>query len=152
MTDTRLSRGARLCEHLIRRSRPRRGGLRRCGRPYLARRLGCSTRTVSRYVRELVAAGALDVVPPRRAWTGAGWRTVEVNGYLPRRPSRPHRPRSTRDDTAVTPPPSGGRATAPHGAASPALSGQSDGPTGPTPEYLASRTALKALLAARRRN
>jgi hypothetical protein len=146
-TDTTLSRGARLCELLIRRSRPHRGGLRRCGRPFLARRLGCSTRTVSRYVAELRDAGRVDVLPPRRKFTGAGWRTIEVNGYL----IRQHRPSSHRHDRPVTPPPDGGRGTAPVAASSPALEGQSAGASAPTPEYVASRHALRAQLAARRR-
>jgi hypothetical protein len=146
--DPTLSRGARLCELLIRRSRPHRGGLRRCGRPFLARRLGCSTRTVSRYVAELRHAGVLDVLPPRRKFTGAGWRTIEVNGYLVRR----HRPSSHRDDKHVPPPPTGSGRRPHQAPSSPALTGQSDGASAPTPEYLASRHALRAQLAARRRS
>lgn len=102
-----LSRGARLCEHIIRRSRPMRGGLRRCGRNYLAARLNCSPRTVSRFVRELRDAGHVEVVRPRRQLTAAGWRTVECNGYRIR-----HRASSHRGDTGVTPLPKGSRAAA----------------------------------------
>lgn len=101
-----LSRGARLCEAIIRNGRARRGGVRECGRPYLARRLGCSTRTVSRYVAELRAAGRLHVTPPRRVRTSRGWRTAGVNTYrLPCQPHpAPHIRRSARGDTHVTPP------------------------------------------------
>lgn len=108
-----LSRGARLCESIIRCARPRRGGVRSCGRPYLARRLGCSQRTVSRYVAELRAAGRLEVTPPRRHHTARGWRTIGVNTY--RLPCRAHpaphvqKRRSVRGDTRVTPSPSGDR-------------------------------------------
>lgn len=113
-----LSRGARLCESIIRASKARRGGVRACGRPYLARRLGCSTRTVSRYLRELRDAGRLEVTPPRRVRTVKGWRTTGVNVYrLPCRVNHAphvHNRRSRRDDTPVTPTPNGvrgGRAT-----------------------------------------
>lgn len=112
-----LSRGARLCEQIIRCARARPGGLRQCGRPYLARRLGCSTRQVSRYVAELRDAQRLEVTPPRRTRTRAGWRTVGVNTYrLPHRSDpAPHVEtcRSRRGDTHVTPPPRGGRGCAP---------------------------------------
>jgi hypothetical protein len=111
-----LSRGARLCEAIIRASRPHRGGARRCGRPYLARRLGCSPRTVSRYLAELRAADRLRVTPPRRVRTPAGWRCHGVNTYrLPTPNLAPHlhKPRSSRGDTPVTPPPRGGRGPAP---------------------------------------
>lgn len=113
-----LSRGARLCESIIRCARTQRGGHRRCGRPYLARRLGCSQRTVSRYVAELRDAGRLEVTPPRRVRSRAGWRTVGTNTY--RLPCRPHpaphvlhKRRSRRDDTHDTPPPNGGRSGGP---------------------------------------
>jgi hypothetical protein len=103
-----LSRGARLTEQIIRCARARKGGARVCGRGYLARRLGCSTRQVSRYVAELRASGRLEVTPPRRERTGDGWRTCGVNSYrLTRRPHpAPHveNRRSTRGDTGVTPP------------------------------------------------
>ena len=108
-----LSRGARLCESIIRAARAQRGGVRTCGRPYLARRLGCSQRTVSRYVAELRDAGRLEVTPPRRRRTRTGWCTVGVNAYrLPRTPHpAPHvqTRRSGRGDTHDTPPPNGGR-------------------------------------------
>lgn len=108
-----LSRGARLCESIIRAARPRGGGVRVCGRPYLARRLDCSTRQVSRYVAELRDAGRLEVTPPRRKRTAVGWRTCGVNSYrIPCHPDpAPHVRlcRSGRGDTGVTPPPSGGR-------------------------------------------
>lgn len=111
-----LSRGARLCEQIIRTARVRRGGARECGRPYLARRLGCSARQVSRYVAELREAGRLEVTPPRRQRTANGWRTLGVNTYRLPRPGHPaphvldtHNRRSRRGDTPVTPPPRGGR-------------------------------------------
>lgn len=108
-----LSRGARLCESIIRTARAKRGGHRECGRPYLARRLGCSQRTVSRYVAELRDAGRLEVTPPRRTRTARGWRTVGVNLYrLTRTPHpAPHvqSRRSRRGDTPVTPLPNGSR-------------------------------------------
>lgn len=110
---TVLSRGARLCEAIIRTARVKRGGARECGRPYLARRLGCSQRTVSRYVAELRDAGRLEVTPPRRKRTPRGWRTIGVNTY--RLPCTPHPAphvqtcRSARGDSRVTPPPNGGR-------------------------------------------
>lgn len=108
-----LSRGARLCESIIRCARAHRGGVRVCGRPYLARRLGCSQRTVSRYVAELRAAGRLEVTPPKRVRSPRGWRTIGVNAY--RLPCRAHpaphvqKPRSSRGDTHVTPSPNGDR-------------------------------------------
>lgn len=108
-----LSRGARLCESIIRAARAQRGGVRSCGRPYLARRLACSQRTVSRYVAELREAGRLDVTPPRRHRTSRGWRTIGVNAY--RLPCTPHpaphvqKRRSGRGDTHGTPSPSGDR-------------------------------------------
>lgn len=112
-----LSRGARLCEAIIRASRPHRGGVRKCGRPYLARRLGCTPRTVSRYLAELRAADRLLVTPPRRVRTPAGWRCHGVNTYRLPHPHNLaphlHKPRSGRGDTPVTPPPRGGRGTAP---------------------------------------
>lgn len=108
-----LSRGARLCESIIRASKAHRGGVRRCGRPFLARRLGCSTRTVSRYLAELRQAERLEVTPPRRVRTPAGWRTHGVNTYrLPHRHNlapHVHKPRSGRGDTPVTPSPRGDR-------------------------------------------
>jgi hypothetical protein len=111
-----LSRGARLCEQIIRTARVRRGGARECGRPYLARRLGCSPRQVSRYVAELREAGRLEVTPPRRQRTANGWRTIGVNTYRLPRPGHPaphvlgtHNRRSRRGDTHGTPPPRGGR-------------------------------------------
>lgn len=114
-----LSRGARLCESIIRAARARRGGRRECGRPYLARRLACSQRTVSRYVKELRDAGRLEVTPPRRVRTPAGWRTEGVNTYRLPCPSNPaphvHNRRSRRGDTHVTPPPRGVGGTAPRG-------------------------------------
>lgn len=110
-----LSRGARLCESIIRAARAQQGGRRVVGRPYLARRLGCSVRTVSRYVAELRAAGRLDVCPPRKVRRREGWRTVGTNAYrlLDRVNHAPHVTgparfrRSRRGDTLVTPPPSG---------------------------------------------
>jgi hypothetical protein len=101
-----LSRSARLCESIIRHARARKGGVRECGRPYLARRLGCSTRQVSRYVAELRDAGRLHVTPPRRHRTPKGWRTSGVNAYrLTCQPHpAPHIRRSGRGDTLVTPP------------------------------------------------
>lgn len=108
-----LSRGARLCESIIRHARTKRGGIRECGRPYLARRLGCSPRTVSRYVAELRAAGRLEVTPPRRRRTRNGWRSVGVNGYRLPRPAHPaphvQTRRSRRGDTHGTPSPNGDR-------------------------------------------
>lgn len=109
-----LSRGARLCEAIIRNAKARKGGQRECGRPYLARRLGCSQRTVSRYVAELRAAGRLDVVPPRRERTPKGWRTIGCNRYRLTRTAHPaphvqRFRRSGRGDTRVTPSPSGER-------------------------------------------
>jgi hypothetical protein len=116
-----LSRGARLCEAIIRNARARQGGVRECGRPYLARRLGCSTRTVSRYVAELRDAGRLDVVAPARRRTARGWRTIGVNAYRFTRPPHPaphvQTRRSRRGDTHVTPSPSGlgcGTRSGPH--------------------------------------
>lgn len=110
---TPLSRGARLCEALIRAAKTRRGGVRVCGRPYLARRLGCSQRTVSRYLRELREAGRLEVTPPRKVRTSKGWRTTGTNAYrLPCRHNlapHVHKRRSGRDDTPVTPLPNGSR-------------------------------------------
>lgn len=116
-----LSRGARLCESIIRASRARSGGARVCGRPYLARRLGCSVRTVSRYVAELRDAGRLDVTPPKRVRTCKGWRSTGTNTYrLPCKANpAPHvvgparLRRSARDATRVTPPPKGVRAGGP---------------------------------------
>lgn len=108
-----LSRGARLCESIIRTARAQRGGVRSCGRPYLARRLACSQRTVSRYVAELREAGRLEVTPPRRVRTSRGWRTAGVNTYRLCRPSHPaphvQTRRSRRGDTHVTPTPNGVR-------------------------------------------
>lgn len=108
-----LSRGARLCESIIRTARAQRGGVRSCGRPYLARRLACSQRTVSRYVAELREAGRLEVTPPRRHRTARGWRTIGVNTYRLRCTSHPaphvQNRRSGRGDTHVTPSPSGDR-------------------------------------------
>lgn len=108
---TALSRGARLCEAIIRNARARRGGRRECGRPYLARRLACSQRQVSRYIKELRAAGRLEVTPPRRVRTPAGWRTEGVNSYRLPCAANPaphvHNRRSRRGDTHVTPPPRG---------------------------------------------
>lgn len=114
-----LSRGARLCEQIIRTSRARRGGVHECGRPYLARRLGCSVRTVSRYVRELREAERLDVTPPPRQRHGKGWRTHGVNVYRLTCASNPaphvtgpaRLRRSGRGDTYVTPSPNGDRVT-----------------------------------------
>lgn len=111
-----LSRGARLCESIIRAARPRAGGVRECGRPYLARRLGCSPRTVSRYVAELRQADRLTVTPPRRHRTAAGWRTEGVNRYQLTGPPNPaphvvrRSRRSSRGDTHDTPPLNRGRA------------------------------------------
>lgn len=123
MTAPLLSRGARLCEQIIRCARARRGGVRVCGRPYLARRLGCSPRQVSRYVAELRQAGRLDVTPPQRVRTVRGWRTCGVNTYRLTRPAHPaphvHNRRSDRDDTRVPPPPSGGRGGTPPGVSPP---------------------------------
>lgn len=101
-----LSRSARLCESIIRHARTHRGGTRVVGRPYLARRLDCSPRQVSRYVAELKQAGRLEVTPPRKVRTPKGWRTVGTNTYrLPCPPHpAPHTRRSTRGDTHVTPP------------------------------------------------
>lgn len=104
-----LSRGARLCESIIRCARARTGGARLCGRPYLARRLGCSTRQVSRYVAELRDAGRLEVTPPPRVRTSRGWRTTSTNAYRLSCPPHPaphvlHSRRSGRGDTGVTPP------------------------------------------------
>jgi hypothetical protein len=105
-----LSRGARLCEQIIRVSKARQGGIRQVGRPYLARRLGCSVRTVSRYTTELVEAGRLDRIPPRKVRRANGWRTIEVNRYRLTRTAHPaphvqtHNRRSSRSDTHGTPP------------------------------------------------
>lgn len=118
-----LSRGARLCESIIRAARARRGGRRECGRPYLARRLGCSVRTVSRYIRELREAGRLVVVPPPKVRTSKGWRTRGVNTYqleatpnpAPHVTGRQRLRRSGRDATGVTPPPTGSGAPAHEG-------------------------------------
>jgi hypothetical protein len=103
-----LSRGARLCEQIIRCARARRGGTRECGRGYLARRLGCSKRQVSRYVLELRESGRLEVTPPRKVRTPRGWRTCGVNAYRLTRPAHPaphvETCRSRRGDTHVTPP------------------------------------------------
>lgn len=116
-----LSRGARLTEQIIRVARARPGGTRECGRPYLARRLGCSTRQVSRYVQELRRAGRLDVTPPRRVRTPHGWASIGCNRY--RLTCTPHPAphvqqtcRSSRGDTHVTPPltGSGGSTPDPH--------------------------------------
>lgn len=112
---TTLSRGARLCESIIRAARAQRGGRRVVGRPYLARRLACSVRTVSRYIAELRAAGRLDVVPPRKTRTSKGWRSVGTNAYrlLDRVNHAPHVNgparfrRSARGASLVTPPPTG---------------------------------------------
>lgn len=138
-----LSRGARLCEQIIRTARGRRGGMRECGRPYLARRLGCSTRQVSRYVAELRDAGRLEVTPPRRTRTREGWRTIGVNVYrLTRSPHpAPHvldqqTRRSRRGDTHVTPPPRGGRW------------GGSDAPDGPLIDPGPAAARMLALLGA----
>lgn len=127
MSPLMLSRGARLCESIIRNARARRGGQRECGRPYLARRLGCSVRQVSRYVRELREAGRLEVVPPRRERRRDGWRSVGVNRYrLTCAPNpAPHvtgtqTRRSRRGDTHVTPSPRGDwGSAAPRGGAAP---------------------------------
>lgn len=116
-----MSRGARLCESIIRSARARAGGRRQVGRPYLARRLGCSVRTVSRYVAELRQAGRLEVTPPRRERVPGGWRSVGTNTYrLPCSPNpAPHVTgparlrRSRRDATHVTPSPNGDRGTPP---------------------------------------
>lgn len=108
-----LSRGARLCEAIIRNAKARKGGVRECGRPYLARRLGCSQRTVSRYTAELRRAGRLDWEEPERVKTDKGWRMRGCNRYrLTRRPHpAPHvqTRRSGRGDTHVTPSPNGDR-------------------------------------------
>ena len=109
-----LSRGARLCEQIIRTATSRKGA-RQVGRPYLARRLGCSTRTVSRYTAELIEAGRLDRIPPRKVRTAKGWACVGTNTY--RLPCSPHPAphvlrhprRSGRGDTPVTPSPYGDR-------------------------------------------
>lgn len=102
-----------MCESIIRASKAHRGGLRVCGRPYLARRLGCTTRTVSRYVAELREHGRLEVTPPRRKRTHVGWRTTGTNTYrLPcpvNHAPHVHNRRSRRGDTHVTPSPSGDR-------------------------------------------
>lgn len=120
---TVLSRGARLCESIIRAARAGRGGRRVVGRPYLARRLGCTVRTVSRYLAELRTAGRLEVTPPRKTKTSRGWRTLGTNTYrlLDRVNHAPHVTgparlrRSARGDTHVTPPPTGSGASGPQG-------------------------------------
>jgi hypothetical protein len=120
---TPLSRGARLCESIIRNARARAGGRREVGRPYLARRLDCSVRTVSRYIAELRAAGRLEVAPPRKTRTAKGWRTIGTNVYrlLERANPCPHVTgparlrRSARDATGVTPPPTGSEVARPSG-------------------------------------
>jgi hypothetical protein len=111
---TVISRGARLCESIIRKARSKQGGGRECGRPYLARRLGCSVRQVSRYVRELHDAGRLEVTPPRKTRTERGWRSIGTNTYRFNGRYHPaphvlngHNRRSTRGDIPVTPTPSG---------------------------------------------
>lgn len=118
-----LSRGARLCESIIRASKAHKGGVRTCGRPYLARRLGCSVRTVSRYLKELRDAGRLEVTPPRRVRTPKGWRCAGVNAYrLPCRPNHAphvHNRRSSRGATGVTPTPKGVRGGRAQGAGHP---------------------------------
>lgn len=135
-----LSRGARLCEAIIRTARTQRGGHRVCGRPYLARRLGCSTRQVSRYVAELRTAGRLDVTPPKRERTARGWRTIGVNTY--RLTCTPHPAphvqtrRSRRGDIHVTPSPSGDRVR------------RASGPGTPHPTQLIDPTAAATRLLA----
>lgn len=135
-----LSRGARLCEAIIRNAKSR-NGQRVVGRSYLARRLGCSNRTVSRYTAELRAAGRLEVVPPRRVRTETGWACVGVNRYrLTRTPHpAPHvqTRRSRRDDTRVTPSPNGDRC------------GRAQRPHGPLRDPAAAAAELLALLSAR---
>lgn len=144
-----LSRGARLCEQIIRHSRARRGGARECGRPYLARRLGCSVRTVSRYVAELRDAGRLDVTAPPRTKTSRGWRCTGVNTYRLTAPPNPaphvtgRSRRSARGDTHVTPSPNGDRATAPQGVGAPGPGGLID-PTAAAAALLARLTARSA--------
>lgn len=152
-----LTRGARLTRHLLALSRPYKGGIRHCGRRYLAARLGCSTRTVSRYVAELRRAGLIEVAPPRRHRTEAGWRTVGVNGYRLRSPHRlvARSGRSRRDDTRGTPPPSRGCGS-PHPAPDPGraefrppdIPDQSDGLT--AGDYKAGLAAARAALRAAR--
>lgn len=102
------SRGARLCLLYIRRSRASRGGLRYVGRARLAKLLGCSKRTVTRYVSELKAAGLVEAVRPKLSFTaGVGWRSITTAAYRvtdPKRPVRPQKPRSSRVDTGVPSP------------------------------------------------
>lgn len=148
LLDPSLSRGAKLARHMLAAMRPSKGGIRHCGRSKLASRLRCSTRQVSRYVRELREAGYVDVVPPRRERRPEGWRSVGVNGYL-LTPRYSHRRSSRRGDTYVIPPRKLGRGSA-HTPADPAptpspppFAGVSDAPDGPTPDYLAARAALR---------
>lgn len=103
--DPRLSHGAKVCYQLLSHAAPRRVTNRRVarsgnpsirataegvrnvvvrevGRPYLARRLRVSVRTVSKYTRELRDAGYLTVIAPVLTLTVLGWRTLGVNRYI----------------------------------------------------------------------
>lgn len=140
-----VSHGAWLTYQALARSRPRKGGLRQVGRCRLAAVLRRTTRQVSRYVAELRDAGYIDVIPPRRARTPKGWRTLEVNRY------RLHRRSSARNDMRVTSPPPGVEGRRPQGAATPLPPPFAAAPTAASPPTEAFRAAREALRAARRR-
>jgi hypothetical protein len=173
IADTNLSHGARLLYMVLLHAGPKPnrrrarsgnpairatagatlGSARELGRPYLARRLAVSTRTVSRYVRELRDAGILTIIAPALTLTALGWRTLGVNRYLLHPPAR-HRARSRRDDTAATSLPTGSRAARPDATppASPqhAETDESDGAAAPAGDMAAGLARVRAILAARR--
>lgn len=75
----RISVRAAACEQYIREHARRVGTGRLVGRAWLAHKMDVSERTISRYLRELLDAGRIEVHPPARVMTVKGWRTKGWN-------------------------------------------------------------------------